>query len=183
MSSIEYISGAAEILCRKYDTRDPYMLCNELGVRIRYKDLGTDIKAYYFYQSRIRNIVLNNRISEPVQRILIAHELGHDRLHKEIAMLKGFQEIEMFSMAQPTEFEANIFAAELLIDDSALLELLNDEHASFFSAAKELRVPAALLDFKFRVLKQKGYRLEAPIVAQGDFLKNDIDGCFDGDDY
>ena len=183
MSSIAYVSGVANSLTRKYDTRDPHRLCDELGVRIRYKDLGKDIKAYYFYQSRIRNIVVNNRISEPIQRILIAHELGHDRLHQEIAMLKGFQELEMFSMATPTEFEANIFAAELLIDDSALLELLNNEHASFFSAAKELHVPAALLDFKFRVLKRKGFRLEAPIIAQGDFLKNDIDGCFDEDDY
>lgn len=183
MSSIDYISGIVENLTRKYDTRDPYMLCDELGVRIRYKDLGTDIKAYYFYHSRIRNIVVNNRISKPIQRILIAHELGHDRLHMEIAMLKGFQEIEMFSMAQPTEFEANIFAAELLIDDSTLLELLNNENASFFSAARELCVPAALLDFKFRVLKRRGYRLEAPIITHGDFLKKDIDGCFDEGDY
>jgi len=32
-------------------------------------------------------------LSEAVQRILTAHELGHDRLHQAIAMLKGFQEI------------------------------------------------------------------------------------------
>lgn len=114
---------------------------------------------------------------------MVAHELGHDRLHRDIAMLKGFQEVELFDMAKPAEYEANIFAAELLIDDKELLEILNDENASFFSAARELYVPAALLDFKFRVLKHKGYRIEAPYIAHGDFLKNDIDGCFDEDDY
>jgi Zn-dependent peptidase ImmA (M78 family) len=109
---------------------------------------------------------------------LAAHELGHDRLHKEIALLKGFQEVELFDMASPVEYEANLFAAEFLIDDQELLELLNDDSKSFFGVARELSVPAALLDFKFRLLKHKGYRIEAPYIANGDFLKNDIDGCF-----
>lgn len=182
MSSIDYIADAAEKLTRKYDTRNPYEICDALGVRIRVKDLGTDIKAYYFYQSRIRNIVLNRRVSEIVRRILVAHELGHDRLHKEIAMLKGFQEIELFDMVRPSEYEANIFAAELLINDAELLEKFNDRDTSFFGIAQELCVPAALLDFKFRVMKHKGYRIEAPYIAHGDFLKNDIDGCFEGAD-
>ena len=179
MSPIDHISRTVEVLCRKYQTRDPYELCNALGVRIRLKDLGTGIKAYYFYQSRIRNIVLNWRVSENIRSILVAHELGHDRLHKEIAMLKGFQEIELFDMVRPAEYEANVFAAELLIDDDSLLELLNDDNKSFFDVARELCIPAALLDFKFRVLKHKGYRIEAPYIANGDFLKGDIEGCFD----
>ena len=148
-------------------------------IRVRYKDLSQDIKAYYFYQSRIRNIVINTRISETVRRILAAHELGHDRLHKEIAMLKGFHEIELFDMAQQTEFEANIFAAELLIDDAELLELLNEEIKSFFCVARELYIPAPLRDFKFRVLKHKGYRIEIPYIANGGFLEDEIDGCYD----
>ena len=183
MLSIGYIADVAEKLTRKYDTRNPYEICDALGVRIRLKDLGTGIKAYYFYQSRIRNIVLNSQVSDTIRRILVAHELGHDRLHRNIAMLKGFQEVELFDMAQPAEYEANIFAAELLVDDDEILGILNDENVSFFGAAKKLYVPAALLDFKFRVLKHKGCRIEAPYITQGDFLKNDIAGCFQEDDY
>jgi len=179
---MDYITREANKLTQKYRTRNPYEICDALGVRIRYKDLGQDIKAYYVYISRIRNIVLNTRVSETIQRILAAHELGHDRLHMEIAMLKGFQEIELFDRAVPTEYEANLFASELLIDDDELLALLNDEDASFFGAARELYVPADLLDFKFRVLKHKGYRLNAPYLACGDFLKNDIAGCYAGED-
>jgi len=184
VSCIDYIIRVANTLTHKYQTRNPYELCDALGVRIRLKDLGTDIKAYYFYHSRIRNIVLNTRVSETIRRILVAHELGHDRLHQQIAMLKGFQEIELFNMAQPAEYEANIFAAEVLIDDDELLELLNDRDKSFFDVARELYIPAPLLDFKFRVLKNKGYRIEAPYIANGDFLKNDIEGCYDSEnDY
>ena len=43
-------------------------------------------------------------------------------------------------------------------------------------------MPAALLDFKFRVLKHKGYRIEAPYIAHGDFLKNEIEGCYVAED-
>jgi Zn-dependent peptidase ImmA (M78 family) len=179
--SVSHIVTVVEGLLRTYQTRDPYELCDALGIRIRLKDLGTDIKAYYFYQSRIRNIVLNNRVSEIVRRILAAHELGHDRLHREIAFLKGFQEIELFDMTLPAEYEANLFAAELLIDDQELLERLNDNSKSFFSVAKELNIPADLLDFKFRVLKHKGCRLEIPYIAHGGFLNKTIDGCFDKD--
>ena len=183
MPSINQISRAVDKLTRKYQTRDPHELCAALGVRIRLMDLDTDIKAYYFYQSRIRNIVLNSRVSETIRRILLGHELGHDQLHRNMAMLKGFQEIELFDTTRPTEYEANIFAAELMIADCELLELLNDENKSFFDVAKELCVPAPMLDFKFRILKHKGYRIEAPYIANGDFLRDGIDGCFDVDEY
>ena len=179
MSSIGYISKVVEALTRKYLTRDPYEICDALGIKTRLKDLGPDIKAYYFYHSRIRNIVLNSRVSEVVRRILIAHELGHDRLHRDIALLKGLQEIELFDMTKPIEYEANLFAAELLLDDHEVLELLNDEDKSFFGVARELYVPAELLDFKFRVLKHKGYHLDAPYISSGDFLKQEVHNCFD----
>jgi len=170
MGKIRYIADEVKKLTGKYQTRDPRKLCDALGIRMCIRDLGTDIKAYYYYQSRIRNIVVSNRVSEALQRIMIAHELGHDRLHKQIAMLKGFQEIELFDLTIPTEFEANIFAAELLIDDEELIEMLNDDDKSFFGVARELCVPADLLDFKFRVLKHKGYRVEAAYMANKDFL-------------
>ena len=182
VSSIGYIANVVEALTQKYQTRCPYEICDALGIKIRLKDLGTDIKAYYFYQSRIRNIVLNRRVSEVVRRILVAHELGHDRLHKDIALLKGLQEIELFDMTQPAEYEANLFAAELLLEDNEVLELLNDEDKSFFGVARELYVPAELLDFKFRVLKHKGYHLDAPYIASGDFLKEELPDCF-GEEY
>ena len=84
----------------------------------------------------------------------------------------------MFDMTSRTEYEANLFAAELLIDDNEHLDLLNDNEKSFFGVAKELYIPAELLDFKFRMLKNKGYHLKAPYIAQADFLKGNIPGGF-----
>lgn len=179
MTTIHSISEKIDVLTRRHGTRDPFELCKELNIQVRYKDLGTVMKAYYFYQSRIKNIVLNSRSGKIVQKILCAHELGHAILHGELAAMRGFHELEMFDMTSSAEYEANLFAAELLIDDEELLELLNDSSKSFFDVAKELYVPAELLDFKFRILKSKGYHLEAPYISQANFLKGNIPGCFD----
>lgn len=88
--------------------------------------------------------------------------------------MRGFQELELFDMTTPAEYEANLFIAELIISDEDLLELLNERDKSFFRIANELYVPAELLDFKFRILKNKDLRIESPYVAQADFLKNNI---------
>lgn len=174
MSNIEYIAKKVNALIKKYDTRDPFNLCENLQINIRYADLGTALNAYYFYQSRIKSIVINSRCSTIVQRILCAHELGHAVLHKELAAMHGFHEPELFDSSIPTEYEANIFAAELMVRDEELSFLLKDTNKSFFSIAKELCVPAELLDFKFKILKNKGYPLESPFVVRGDFLKKDL---------
>ena len=174
MSTIPYIVQKISSLVDRYDTRDPFELCDALDIRIRYKELGNCVKAFYFYQSRIKNIVINIHAGPPARRVLCAHELGHSVLHGELAAMRGFQELELFDYLVPTEYEANLFAAELLIDDETLLELLNDSENSFFGAAKKLCVPAELLDFKFRVLKHKGYRMEAPYIAPSNFLKKEL---------
>lgn len=172
MSNIDFISKKVNIITRKFDTRDPFEICKYMDIHVHYKDLGNALKAYYFYQSRIKNIVINSRSGMIVRRILCAHELGHSVLHDELAAMRGFQELELFDEIVPTEYEANLFAAELIIPDEEILELLNDKDKSFFSMAKELYVPAELLDFKFRLLKHKGLKIESPCNAQSNFLKN-----------
>ena len=65
-----------------------------------------------------------------------------------------------------------MFAAELLLEDGEVLEALNQD-VTFFSAAAQLRVPMEMLDFKFRLLKWKGYKmLESPIQVNSNFMRN-----------
>lgn len=70
------------------------------------------------------------------------------------------------------EKEANLFAAEFLLDDQLVFEYLNSD-TTFFAAAAEMFVPMELLDFKFRVMKWKGFKLmEPPISARSNFLRD-----------
>ncbi len=172
MVSTEYIIHAVDKLVHKYGTRDPYELCDRLGIRIRKKDLKKKLKGFFFYQSRIPNIVIDTNLNEVLERILLAHELGHAILHKETAMMVGFQEMEVFDSTATTENEANMFSAELLLDDDEVLEQLAER--SFFQAAQALYVPAALLDYKFRTMCEKGLLSQTMDYRHSKYLKEDL---------
>ena len=169
----------ADRLIRRTGTRDPAEICRQLGIEVSEADLRRRIKAYYFCQSRIENIVLDQSVTPLFRRILLAHELGHARLHRRTALLRGFQELEVLEKrdTDPMETEANLFAAELLLPDEEVLPLLAEY--SFFGTASLLAVPAALLDFKFTLLQEKGYALQPLGVARPDFLKEDLEAFTD----
>ena len=58
------------------------------------------------------------------------------------------------------------------MEDADVLDALK-QGATFFSVAAMLRVPVEMLDFKFRLMKWKGYKLaETPIHASGDFMRS-----------
>lgn len=173
MLKAEYIIRVVEELEQKHGTRDPYELCDCLGIRIRRMDLEKKLKGFFFYQSRIANIVIDSNVNDILERILIAHELGHAVLHREVAMMVGFQEMEVFDSAAITENEANLFSAELLLDDTEVLEQL--EERSFFQAAQALSVPAALLDYKFRAMCEKGLLHRTMDYRQSGYLKEDLE--------
>ena len=156
MKTAEHIIETVDKLVRKYHTRDPYELCQLLGIKIHYYDLQKKLKGFFYYQSRQKNIVIDHNVNGILERILVAHELGHAVLHTKIAMMHGFQEMEVFDDRSIEENEANFFAAELLLEDGKVLECLS-EH-TFFETAKMLYVPAALLDYKFSLLHEKGDR-------------------------
>ena len=173
MPKIDYIEKKTKKIIQKYGTRDPFKLCHFLNVNVKYKNLGPQLKAFFFYQSRIKTIVLNSETDEMIHPILCAHELGHALLHPDILIsMRSLNEIELFDSSNVTEYEANIFAAELLIPDDDLLDMLNSTEYSFFQIASLLNVPVELLDFKFRVMKHKGYKISSPVVALSGFLKN-----------
>ena len=101
----------------------------------------------------------------------ISRLINHVVLHKELANMRAFSDFDMFGMNDQCEHEANVFAAELLLDDDVVLDALNDD-MTFFGAAKTLCVPPELLDFKFRVLKHQGYKISPIMIANSRFLKN-----------
>ncbi|MDR0946368.1 MAG: ImmA/IrrE family metallo-endopeptidase [Ruminococcus sp.] len=175
MLSIDLISNKASALIRRTGTRDPFIIAKQCGVAVRYKDLGKLIKAYYFCQSRIRNIVINRGIDENSAKVYAAHELGHDMLHRKL--LAGGSAFEHghlpFSPSiNPLEYEANIFAAEILIDEKEYMADLH-EGIPFFDIAKRRNVPPEMLHFKTKIMQLKGLHFESPINANGDYMKNE----------
>jgi len=168
------ICYAVSKLKRKYKEGDPFRLCHVMGIKLLFQSMGTDsdaVKGFFLEHNRIRTITVNSDLPPIFQRIIVAHELCHAELHRKCGV-RAFHEVRMFDQNSILEKDANLFAAELLLSDSEVLEMLNQD-TTFFSAAAMLKVPAELLDFKFRVMKWKGYKLiEPPIEARSNFLRD-----------
>ena len=80
----------------------------------------------------------------------------------------------MFDDTDRMEYEANVFAAEFLLEDTEVTDTL-EEDMDFFTMAKMLCVPPELLDFKCRILQRQGVAINAPYIARGDFLKRNLE--------
>ena len=163
-------------LKRRYREDNLFELCRNIGILLLPQPFGTQkgaIMGFFLEQRRIKTITYNSDLSDDLQRIIVGHELGHSVLHARDG-IHAFHDVGLFDVSSRFEREANLFAAEFLLEDDEVLETLA-QNGDFFSAAAILRVPVELLDFKFRIMKWKGYELtEPPIMAQSNFLR-DVD--------
>lgn len=168
------ICEAVEAIQKKYRESDPFRLCSAMGIKLIFQSLGNDpdaIKGFFLESKRIRTITVNSDLPSVIQKIIVAHELGHAVMHRKKGVC-AFHDMGLFDESSVTEKEANLFAAEYLLNDEEVLDTLNRD-TTFFTAAAKLYVPIELLDFKFRVMKWKGYKLiEPPISARSNFLAN-----------
>ena len=165
----ELVSGLKE----KYGTSDPERLCEALDISVLDYPMGTHekaIKGFILSVDGVSTITVNSDLRDPVRRIIVAHELCHALVHCG-ENLCAYHELTLFDEISQQEKEANLFAAELLLDDSDVLDALNSD-TTFFNVAASLYVPVELLDFKFRIMKWKGYKLaEPPVQSRNNFLK------------
>lgn len=110
---------AAQVL-REHGTRDPFALAREMHIEILVRELGT-LKGFYKDVYGAPFIFLSRRLTRGEARLVCAHELGHHLLHRQFAAF-GFEEVSVFSPASRREYEANLFAAELLLDTREIFD-------------------------------------------------------------
>jgi len=171
----EYIRQEAARVKRECLSADPQRVCDALRIRVSRAPMGTGsgaCKGFFLVNARCRLIMLNSDLAEEIQRIILAHELGHAVLHSSAA-IRTFHEFSVLSEADRLEYEANVFAADFLLEDADVLEAL-DEQQTLFRAASRLQVPPELLDLKARLMERSGCPIRAPWIARGDFLRRDI---------
>lgn len=134
-------------LVRKYNTRNPLILAKNLGINVEFEKLEL-IKGYATIVLRKRFIVISSLLDELSLQIVAAHEVGHHLLHP-IANGSFLREYTLFPIGR-YEVEANRFAAEFLIDETDIDELLlrdlsTDQIANYYG------VPRQLVEYKFHI--------------------------------
>lgn len=136
------ICAAVDRMNDKYRVSDPFELCSEMGIILLPKPLGTApnaIKGFFLEIKRIKTITVNSDLPQIIQKIIVAHEIGHAALHHRSG-IHAFHEVAMFDESSDMEREANLFAAEFLLRDDEVFETLNSD-TTFFTAAAKLYVP------------------------------------------
>lgn len=164
---IDTIIEKADEIRSCFGGRNIYQTAENSGAKVWLRPLG-GLKGFYVFENEKRYIVINNQLDEITRRVVCAHELGHDMLHRELSA-GGIRENTMFLESNKTEREANLFAAEMLLTDRSVLSEL-EYISSPEAAAYELNVPLELLEYKLEILNHKGYSFNFSAV-QSDFLK------------
>ncbi len=169
MPNREYIQNVANKLIKKFDTRDPFQLCQAIGVEVFYADLGS-LKGMYKYLKKNRFAVINENLDPFTKTLVCAHELGHDILHQNLARKVCLQEFILYDMKSRPEYEANLFASEILLPDDIILNLARDGY-DIEQISKELCTDINLIALKVSSMNTRGYRFNNTIDAKSDFLR------------
>ena len=133
-------------------------LAQELGIHVEFADDYKNLLGMYFNRWHHRFIFLNSRLDEDWLPMVLAHEIGHDQLHRELAKT-GLQ-----------EFEANAFAAHLLLDNDEVYRLVRAGE-DMETISKRLRCNINLMLIKMREMVALGYDLRLTDTADSQFFK------------
>lgn len=158
----------ANALVNRIGTRDTRQIANELGIKIYYEDYD-DLLGMYTYRWKQRIIFINNNLDEHMRQMVLAHEIGHDIFHRNLAS-NGLKEFELFDMKNTTEYEANIFGSHLLIDNDEVLTLARDGY-DIVQISSMLNSHINLLLIKMQEMNKMGHDFNVPYRPEGDFLK------------
>ncbi len=179
MKRISIIASTVDELIKRCGTRDATAICNELDIILCYNPMGSaesGCKGFFavFYGESC--ITINNRLPDKPARLILAHELGHAVLHREHAINSTLADFSAFDPTNILEREANLFAAELLVEDDEILHLINLGYDQPEIAAT-LEVTPELVAYKFELLYDKGcVDFLPPIPAKSTFFTRDLGG-------
>ncbi len=166
-----YIHDLAQALVDRFDTRDPFAIAEGLGAHVRLVDNFVNLKGMYRVILGERYIFISSHLDLPTQRIVCAHELGHDQLHRTLATDSIMQEFMLYDMKSRPEYEANLFAAALLLDDRSIQECATDG-CDVVQTAMRLQTDINLVLIKMAQMNERGYHFNPQERSDTTFLKH-----------
>lgn len=143
-----YVKRIVKRLIRKYGTRNPFEICDHLGIKLIFKDLG-HVRGAFQIVYRTKIIYINYNLEHYMQRQVCAHELAHAILHRKVNTI--FLDKHTYFVTDKLEIEANIFAAELLISDDNIRQYFGTGY-SIENIANDLEISETLVEYKIKNL-------------------------------
>lgn len=132
--------------------------------------LEKQIKGYCFMSCKTIYVMISSFLSEEEKMIVAAHELGHIILHRSQLKMAPMQDDTLYNMTDNTEYQANLFAADLLIEDEDIEEMVQNEDLDYFGLCSSLNATPELMSFKLYSLTKRGQAYHMPMEIQSNFL-------------
>lgn len=164
------IRERVQAIKKKYKTSDPEELAKAFNISLYDRPDFENLLGMYARVDGRPCIFLNANMNDSERRIVLAHELGHALLHKPIDGICDIVQFTLFSTSSRTEYEANLFACHLLLEDKEVEELARDGY-DIVSIAQIEKVDINLLLMKLHEMQKTGYNIPEVGPAQSDFLR------------
>ncbi len=132
-------------LVAEYETREPFLLCNYLGLKV-FRPSLIGIRGFYFQEDGVDMIFVSSQLEAAVADFVCAHELGHYINHR--GLNRMFMDSRTFMVPDKYENEADRFALSLLrpklveqcCSDWELAECLNVSTCNLNTRLEQLNV-------------------------------------------
>lgn len=169
----EVIFDQAQRCRKRFHTSDPYELLDAMGaVLVHSTNYPRDgLRGYCTVMNKTKYVVINAKQPEEEQRVVAGHEAGHLLLHRTQLKAGAMSDFDVYNVRSLLERQANFFAADFLIDDGDVLDVMQSHETDFFDAARELLIPAPFFAFKLYSMVRRGYNMSVPVDLNSTFLK------------
>ena len=183
-----YIYTETKKLIKKYGTRDPFEIMDQMNIVVGETSRYKTLKGYCFMSCKTIYVMISSFLSEEEKMIVAAHELGHIILHRSQLKMAPMQDDTLYNMTDNTEYQANLFAADLqslhhqseyqanlfaadlLIDDEEIEDMVQNEDLDYFGLCSSLNATPELMSFKLYSLTKRGQAYHMPMEIQSNFL-------------
>ena len=165
-----YIYDETQKLIRKYKTRNPFKIMDDMHIIVGETSNFQKLKGFCFMSCKTIYVQISSFLSEQKKQIVAAHELGHIILHKTQLKMAPMKDDTLYNMQDNAEYQANLFAADLLLADADIADMAHNEDLDYFSLCSTLNSTPELMSFKLYSLTKRGQAYHMPMEIQSNFL-------------
>lgn len=169
MYNINNVIDMADILIKRYDTRNPYDIAAELDITIQKRPFTEQLGVFTIVLHN-KFIFIKDNLDPVLENIVLLHELGHAMLHSKVQKKVMFQEFHLFNMKlNRLEYEANVFASQIALPDDEIIDYIHQGY-DVQQVASAMNSDINLVALKVEILNRQGYEFREQ-ECRNDFLK------------
>ena len=134
-----------------YQTDNPIEILDMRGVKVLPLELDDDMEYFegaYISNEKLDMVLYNNALQHQYKKVVLWHESGHVFRHGKCYTKSITKDI--LSVEGKYEKEADLFAAEALIDDDTFLDYLKFYRYTDTQIASDLNIPVKYVRLKYQ---------------------------------